>query len=213
VPVYEVELPTWFPDEMEFIFKPRIQEAELHQVVYPYFPYGANFSIRAEAASYIGEFNCSLGYKGQNLIPCEETEFLLRVEKAGYKILMEPRAVVRHIIPANRLTRNYLQYRFYANGQGNALMNYFHDIESEKKYSMFSKCFRFSALFANKYRLCFKSWQQRTYNQNTSESCIFLKQCRLALDMGYSDKQWEIFTTGRHLSEWNHRDQTIHEKE
>lgn len=184
VPVYEIPLPEWFPEDLEFIFKPALRGVGLHQVTYPHYPYGANFSIRADAAQ-VGKFNTSLGYKAQSLIPCEETEFLLRLEKAGYTILMETRAVVKHLIPANRLTLEYQRRRHYANGRGNALMNYMHCSESDKKNAILS-------LIVNNVRLHVKFLRMRVRNLQKTQPGFPLQQCRLAEDLGYSDQECKI---------------------
>jgi len=188
VPIYETPLPAWFPESLEFIFRPQIHEAVLHQVAYPYYPYGANFSIRAEAVRYVGEFNTSLGYKGADLIPCEETEFLLRLEKAGFKVLMEPRAVVKHIIPANRLTQKYLQRRQYAFGRGCALMDYSHR-------AMLDKCAIINMLIkkvssvVNNVEVRIRFWNRLAHDRQMTRSLVFFYLCQLSEHMGYSDQE------------------------
>jgi glycosyltransferase involved in cell wall biosynthesis len=192
IPIYEAALPVWFPKDMEFIFKPVVQSDELHRVNYPYYPYGANFSFRAEAVKLVGFFNTSLGYKGKNLIPCEETEFLLRLEKTGYDILMEPRAIVRHIIPANRLTRHYLRRRYYANGRGNQLVNYIHNTEYKENDLMFSKVNKLTKSVVNNVRIRIRFWWKRICDQRMIRPELFYQQCSLGIDLGNADQECKI---------------------
>lgn len=192
VPVYETALPAWFPESLEFIFRPQIHDAVLHQVAYPYYPYGANFSIRAEAVRHIGEFNASLGYKGADLIPCEETDFLLRLERAGFKVLMEPRAVVKHIIPANRLTHNYLRRRQYSYGRGCALMDYLnHSVHAYKKVTI-NMVIKIVLLLLNNAELRIRLWNQLAHDRQPTRSSAFLHLCQLSEYLGYSDQELRI---------------------
>jgi len=87
-------------------------------VSYPHYPYGANIAFRRSAFRRVGLFREDLGYCGDRLMPAEETELLLRIEKSGGKIHFDPRAIVRHLIPASRTSRDYLRRRFLAMGQG-----------------------------------------------------------------------------------------------
>jgi GT2 family glycosyltransferase len=194
VPVYETPLPVWFPEDLESIFKPQIHDAVLHQVFYPHYPYGANFSIRAEAVRQIGEFNTSLGYKGNNLMPCEETEFMLRVEKAGFKVLIEPRAVVNHIIPANRLTHHYLRHRQYAYGQARAFMDYLHYSSVASKFATINMMIKLTSLVIKNVKLRTRFWTWLPFYGHTIHSCTFLHLCRLSAKLGYSDQELKILT-------------------
>lgn len=191
VPIYETPLPAWFPESLESIFRPQIHEAVLHQVSYPYYPYGANFSIRAEAVRHVGEFNTSLGYKGADLIPCEETEFLLRLEKAGFKVLIEPRAIVKHIIPANRLTQKYLQRRQYAFGRGCALMDYSHRAMHDK-YVTINMLIRKISSVVNNAEVRIRFWNRLAHDRQTTRSPVFFYLCQLSEHMGYSDQELKI---------------------
>jgi glycosyltransferase involved in cell wall biosynthesis len=198
IPIYEIAMPIWFPQEMEFTFKPKITCAELHSVVYPCYPYGANLSIRAEAVRLVGMFNTSLGYNGQNLIPCEETELLLRLEKAGYKIIMETRAVVRHNIPAKRLTRDYLRVLYYSCGRGYALMKHFSQPkESRKNIGRLSLAYKLAISAVPNVWLRGRYWLMLALHRNTLHTQQFYRQCLLADKVGYSNQElilrWQHF--------------------
>jgi len=191
-PVYEGGVPAWFPPKLEFTFKPELRGAGLHRVTYPLYPYGANFSIRAEAVRRVGGFNTSLGYKGRELIPSEETEFLLRIEKAGYDILMESRALVRHIIPASRLTPAYLRLHAYSGGRGRALLENLHEIDSEEGEALICRLRELAAVGGRRLRLRYRYWPERVLHSRTNQRQAVQRQCELAAALGYCDQQWKI---------------------
>jgi glycosyltransferase involved in cell wall biosynthesis len=130
IPNYETTPPLWFDEYYEGFFSPKFTNRHsTHITTYPYYPYGANFAVRMIAFSIVGVFDPKLGYRGTNLIPAEETEFLRRLERAGYQIAIDPSAVVRHIIPSERLTEIYFLQRAYAQGRANAILCWRFDAE------------------------------------------------------------------------------------
>jgi GT2 family glycosyltransferase len=52
-------------------------------------------------------FNTSLGRTGKRLLGGEESDLFERIAKHEYKVYYVPRAVMYHIIPAEKLTRDY----------------------------------------------------------------------------------------------------------
>jgi len=130
VPVYEEALPPRLADRIQGIFSPWMPSAEAQLVSYPRYPYGANIAFRRSVFDRVGLFREDLGYCGDRLMPAEETELLLRLEKNGGKILSEPRAIVRHLIPASRTSRSYLRERFYSVGKG------YHELEKTRRHDV-----------------------------------------------------------------------------
>lgn len=124
IPEYEAKPPRWFDKKCEGIFKPTFKHPVLHSTSYPHYPYGANYAVKASAFRIIGKFDTRLGYSGSSLIPGEETDFLRRIELAGYRIMVDPIAVVRHVIPAGRLTKEYFIKRTYAQGCCDAILHW-----------------------------------------------------------------------------------------
>ena len=130
IPVYEGGRPDWFPARAENIFHPNIQAKGLQRVYYPHYPYGANIAFRRSVFSRVGLFREDLGYRGNSLMPAEETELLLRIEKSGGRILYEPKAIVRHLIPASRTSRSYLRRRYFMMGRGH------HELEKTRRHDI-----------------------------------------------------------------------------
>jgi len=125
-PLIEGELPLWFRGR----FLPYLtvwdlgdEEIELH---YNEYPRGANIAYRRSGLDLVGGFSVHLGRKGSNLLSCEEIELCLRLERAGFAILYQPAARVRHLTPVGRMTPEWLHARFAAQGRSEAIVNWMH---------------------------------------------------------------------------------------
>ncbi len=116
IPAYEQAPPPWWSARIELVFAPQVSTFERHLVSHREYPHGANIAFRRAVFARAGLFREDLGYIKNKLIPGDESELLLRIEKSGGAILYEPAAVVRHLIPASRMDRGYLRERFYGAG-------------------------------------------------------------------------------------------------
>jgi glucosyl-dolichyl phosphate glucuronosyltransferase len=83
---------------------------------------GANMSIRRDVVLRAGGFRTSLGRVGRLPAGCEETELCIRVQQRmhGRLFIYEPRARVRHAVPAERATWRYFGSRCVAEGVSKA---------------------------------------------------------------------------------------------
>lgn len=72
-------------------------------------PGGGNMAMRRELFDKIGVFNTSLGRTGKSLIGGEESDLFERIAAAGMECYYAPRAVMYHIIPAEKLTDSYFE--------------------------------------------------------------------------------------------------------
>lgn len=118
IPFYEAGRPSWMPPHYEGIYGTQIAGDCLRRVSYSEHPYGGNMIYRRSALLKAGAFREDLGYCGASLIPHEEKELLLRMEKAGGVIMYEPRAIIRHLISPTRSTKKYVRRRIMAGGAG-----------------------------------------------------------------------------------------------
>lgn len=86
-------------------------------------PIGANLSFARQALVTIGGWRTDLGKVNNTLISGEDHEIFMRLRRfnlyAGY---YDPRAAVRHFVPAERLTRTYFRRWFFWHGKTQALM-------------------------------------------------------------------------------------------
>jgi glycosyltransferase involved in cell wall biosynthesis len=80
-------------------------------------PYGGNMAYRREIFEAYGGFRVDLGRSGSNLQGREEIEFANRLLHLGEKLHYEPDAVVRHLIPASRMSKSYVLRWYYCNGR------------------------------------------------------------------------------------------------
>jgi glycosyltransferase involved in cell wall biosynthesis len=86
-------------------------------------PVGANLAFRREALRAIGGWRTDLGKVDNSLISGEDHEVFLRLKAAGlFRGLYDPSMVVRHLVPASRLTRRYFRRWFYWHGKTLARM-------------------------------------------------------------------------------------------
>jgi glucosyl-dolichyl phosphate glucuronosyltransferase len=98
-------------------------------------PIGANLAFSRAALLAIGGWRTDLGKVNNTLISGEDHEIFVRLRRHGlYSGYYEPRALVRHYVPASRLTRKYFRQWFYWHGKTNALMmrDLFPDLDLER---------------------------------------------------------------------------------
>lgn len=76
-------------------------------------PGGGNMAIRRSAVRRYGVFDTSLGYVGESLVGGEESDLFERLQIAEAKYYYVPEAVMYHIIPAEKLTSDYLRRLSY----------------------------------------------------------------------------------------------------
>ena len=83
---------------------------------------GANMSFRREVLDAVGGFRDGIGRVGTVPIGCEETELCLRARRRFPDgiVLYDPRAAVRHHVPAERTSWRYFAARCYAEGRSKA---------------------------------------------------------------------------------------------
>jgi GT2 family glycosyltransferase len=85
---------------------------------------GANMSFRRDVLEAVGGFRDGIGRVGTVPVGCEETELCLRARRRFPEgiVLYEPRAAVRHRVPAERASWRYFAARCYAEGRSKALV-------------------------------------------------------------------------------------------
>ena len=86
-------------------------------------PFGANFAIRTAVQRRYG-YDPRLGRRGGDMRAGEETAVLLRVLAEGGRGIWVPDAALRHYVPAERQTRQYLRRYYFNNGASHSLGGY-----------------------------------------------------------------------------------------
>lgn len=87
-------------------------------------PFGSNMSFRREALDEVGGFAPALGRGGVAQKCCDETELSIRVghRRPDCVVLHVPDATVRHAVPPERTTWDYLLRRSWVEGRSKALV-------------------------------------------------------------------------------------------
>jgi glycosyltransferase involved in cell wall biosynthesis len=85
-------------------------------------PLGVNMAIRREALRRAGHFDCRVGRKAGTLLGQEVREWCVRAHAAGLVGYYVPDVVVHHLIPQDRLTKNYFRRWYYWRGVSRAIL-------------------------------------------------------------------------------------------
>ncbi len=115
--------PEWMPMDFQGYYGACDYGAERRHLAFPQYPYGANMMIRRHFLEAIGGFNHELGAKGQNIMQGDELDVFQRLFAMNTKVVYEPRAVVHHWVPAERVTRRWLLRRAYKHGFSNTRLS------------------------------------------------------------------------------------------
>jgi glucosyl-dolichyl phosphate glucuronosyltransferase len=86
-------------------------------------PVGANLALRRQAIERVGGWRTDLGRVDNTLIAGEDHELCVRLYRSGlYSGIYDPSVVVKHLVPASRLTRAYFRKWFFWHGRTVARM-------------------------------------------------------------------------------------------
>lgn len=121
VPAWDVAPPRWFPDEFAWVIGCSHRglpttTAPVRNVI------GCNMAFRRQVMADAGGFNAGLGRTADRPLGCEETELCIRIRQRDPSavILLEPRAVIHHRVPAARGRWRYFFSRCRAEGNSKA---------------------------------------------------------------------------------------------
>jgi glycosyltransferase involved in cell wall biosynthesis len=86
-------------------------------------PVGANLALRRQAIEQIGGWRTDLGRVDNTMIAGEDRELCVRLYRAGlYSGVYDPSVLVKHLVPATRMTRDYFRKWFFWHGRTLARM-------------------------------------------------------------------------------------------
>jgi GT2 family glycosyltransferase len=86
-------------------------------------PFGANICFRRSSLLDVGGFDPALGRTGASLLSGEESAVIARLVAAGFRIRLEPKAVVAHTVSEARLESRYYWRRLWWSGITRARAN------------------------------------------------------------------------------------------
>lgn len=116
--------PAWFPEEFDWVVGCTFRGMP-EDTAYVGKLIGCNMSFRREVFESIGGFRSDIGRIGSKPIAGEETEFSIRLRQRqpDTKLVYEPRAKVKHRVPAARARWSYFRSRAYYEGVSKALVS------------------------------------------------------------------------------------------
>lgn len=123
-PDWEAPPPQWFPEEFYWVVGCSYRGLPLSRGEIRN-PIGANMAFRREVFQEIGGFDAGVGRIGTIPAGCEETELCIRIHQRwpDAAIIQEPRAIVMHHVPRQRMTWHYFRSRCYAEGRSKAMVS------------------------------------------------------------------------------------------
>jgi glycosyltransferase involved in cell wall biosynthesis len=124
LPIWGGPRPAWLPD------RPSPQWAVIALLDYGpepieftrRMPLGVNMAFRRRAFDVVGGWDPRIGRKAGTLLGQEVREWCIRARARGVRGFYVPELVVRHIIPASRLNKQYYRRWFYWRGISRALL-------------------------------------------------------------------------------------------
>lgn len=122
-PAWATGRPGWFPEEFDWVVGCTYRNGAVATgPTRIRNPLGCNMAFRRTAFDLVGGFREGIGRIGAHPLGCEETELCIRLLQAAPSavILHEPRAAVRHHVPAARTRFAYFRRRCYAEGLSKA---------------------------------------------------------------------------------------------
>ncbi|MGH2344227.1 MAG: glycosyltransferase, partial [Chloroflexota bacterium] len=140
-PAWSGRRPRWFPPEFDWVVGCTYRGMPNHAGPVRNL-IGANMSFRREVFEVAGSFRSGMGRLGTRPLGCEETELCIRARRhrPQWALLYEPRARVRHRVPASRARWTYFRARCYAEGLSKARVSEFvgakDGLASERMYTL-----------------------------------------------------------------------------
>jgi glycosyltransferase involved in cell wall biosynthesis len=112
------ERPPWWESGLDGTMGRLDLGAKPRYFKYPRTPIGSNMAVRRSAFEAVGLFRERMGYRhnSRQLLAGAEVELLYRISNAGYRIYYAPGALIKHLVIARKLNRDYL--RRQAEGHG-----------------------------------------------------------------------------------------------
>lgn len=121
MPYFEKEIPSWFSSKFNPLYSILDFSVESNEFPRGTGPVGANMAINMNFLKNIKLFNVNLGRIGKNLLSGEEVEFIRQFKESGALISYISSAAVSHVIPSERLNKNWALNRFFWNGKSEFL--------------------------------------------------------------------------------------------
>lgn len=117
LPVYETAEPKWMSHYTRQLITGKLDLGKKqHEFPHKAFPGGGNAAYRKSVFEKVGFFNVQLGRKGNSLIGAEEKDIFDKMTNQGMRFFYLPNAILYHIIPENKLSKEYFNRLTYSIG-------------------------------------------------------------------------------------------------
>lgn len=135
LPVWEASRPEWLSESLlthlsilDLGDSPRwIEENE--------FVCGTNMAFLNQSVEDAGFFETRLGRRGKSLTSNEEALLFHKLRMAGGNIYYQPRAIVNHVIPEERIKKRWFFKRAFAQGISDYIFNILKPQAASRKYN------------------------------------------------------------------------------
>ncbi len=135
LPVWEASRPEWLSESLlthlsilDLGESPRwIEENE--------FVCGTNMAFLNQSVEDAGFFETRLGRRGKSLISNEEALLFHKLRMVGGKIYYQPRVIVNHVIPKERIKKRWFFKRAFAQGISDYIFNILKPQATSRKYN------------------------------------------------------------------------------
>jgi len=111
LPIWDAPRPAWLTEEHHRSLSLIDWGSEQRALKWPERIIGTNCAFRTQVFEQMGNFKTELGRIGKAMLGNEDTEIQERIHDSGRQVFYTPTAVVFHHVPAERMTREYLQKR------------------------------------------------------------------------------------------------------
>lgn len=147
-PIWEAPRPDWLGDKM-LLSLTIMGAGTARQLDYGECLLGANMSFPRHVLEELGGFQEGLDRIGSKLLSNGEVLFERRLDEQGYVKWYDPRILVRHHVPATRLTQSWFARRAYWQGVSDALISAEYSGQRWDRYHL--GLYRLRQIFSRKY--------------------------------------------------------------
>lgn len=119
---YEDKQPGWVSKYMAEMFGYFDMGETIKDFSSRQFPRGSNMSFRKAVFDKVGNFNTSLGRRGEGMLGSEEKELFFRMHRMGFRSVYLPNALVYHYVPNSRLEMTQVIKQVQGIGCSEAIM-------------------------------------------------------------------------------------------
>jgi len=198
LPKWEVPPPKWilrYPGALALLDRGN----EVKELKWPETIYGCNFSIRRDVLFAVGGFNPESF--GKIWLGDGEIGLLRKVYRAGWKVVYNPKAVVWHVIPKERLTLAYMKRRFENQGAAASYSAYRSKHPTCVFLGLRSIVFLLGACGYGLINLLLKDKQSRLYYESALRAVYCLSRAHYELKLVFDEQIRALVSRSDWISE------------